>query len=79
MLYQNKKAETLISAYPFCTLGGNRTPTPEGTGFWIQRVYQFRHQGIGVTFSNASAKLKNIFYLSSKNTFIYPLATRINS
>lgn len=33
MLYQNKKAETLISAYPFCTLGGNRTPTPEGTGF----------------------------------------------
>ena len=28
------------------TLGGNRTRTPEGTGFWIQRVYQFRHQGI---------------------------------
>lgn len=33
MLYQNKKAEKYISAYPFCTLGGNRTLTPEGTGF----------------------------------------------
>jgi len=30
-------------------------------------------------FSNASAKLKKYFYLSPKNTFIYPLATRINS
>ena len=27
------------------TKGGNRTHTPEGTRFWIARVYQFRHFG----------------------------------
>ena len=28
-----------------CTKGGNRTHTPEGTRFWVVRVYQVRHFG----------------------------------
>ena len=42
-----------------CTLGGNRTHTSEETGFWIQRVYQFRHQG------KWTAKLVNILCLTA--------------
>ena len=42
----------------FSTPGRNRTGTPERTGFWIQRVYQFRHRGILSTFRVAKIQTK---------------------
>ena len=40
-----KLCNVFVTELLLSTPGGNRTPTPEGTGFWIQRVYQFRHRG----------------------------------
>ena len=34
--------------------GENRTRTSEETGFWIRRVYQFRHPGKDVQLQQAS-------------------------
>ena len=40
-----QKKDRILRSY-FGTQGGTRTPTSEESGFWIRRVYQFRHLGI---------------------------------
>ena len=42
----SERRSRFVSHSGFCTQGGNRTRTPCSTGFWIQRVYQFRHLGV---------------------------------
>ena len=49
----------------FCTQGGNRTRTSlRDTGFWVQRVYQFRHLGV-----NSGAKVDLFSQTPNKMTF----------
>ena len=56
----------------FCTSGRDRTGTPERTGFWIQRVYQFRHRGILFDFQGCKdtnkiiIKQYNMSWISTK-------------
>lgn len=48
-----------------CTQGGNRTRTSlRDTGFWVQRVYQFRHLGV-----NSGAKVGVFSQTPNKMTF----------
>ena len=56
--HKTKKQANSLAFRFIRTRGGNRTHTPERTGFWIQRVYQFRHSS-----KKTSANLKNILGL----------------
>ena len=56
----------------FCTQGGNRTRTSlRDTGFWVQRVYQFRHLGV-----NSGAKVDLFSQTPNKMKFFFTRKSR---